>query len=899
MKYLSKIRFIHAICVLPLLILMVKPANSTVIAADGGITIWVSYDNTDSPGISVDDNVTQVNSTTAASCTATNNARAALGAANSVGSCSVTGSDTCSGREKLTGDISRLAEYIYTSTHGTHYLRRVYVADRGRAWTTADVKWNMGGAGSSAWPAGWKDVSLPLNLNSSTRRCIHDVLHHEFGHYFYELPDRYARSGSYYRGSLDGGITIFNVDVDQGDPNSVMAGNFPHLFVDTTNARLVLSYNQPGPGTTMGEVLTPSLLVDADPNNDGPRRAHHGFTTPFAQDEWSVLPTKHIDLAGSHTEGNFSTPSLVSMPTVDIRFIGVDEPFPGTVLLLDRSGSMSVQTNGVPASQYVQEAGLYLYHSSENDDYAGTFLYNHAVEKLFDYDLYDSTNQLLTSSFRNASGSTNIALALEEAIDALIAEHGEGGVNSGQIILMSDGKQTVGGNLWDQVDRAIGLGIQIHTMTFGNADTTTMETIANNSGGSTTPMSELDSAVELKLNMARKFTTLRGNTPIYTHKGRATTTNEDSKGEYFASEFSVPSKTKDVLFYVFLEKNNAADLKIELTDSAGQVINITPQNLARKGRFNGIRVKGAKAGKWTFKIRGGKRLKYQLPSRDNIEIVAFADNLQLQGHMWFDNEIADYPKLQVVKAKLNYRYPLTEMQVKAHIYDGAKRIKTITLVDNGKQGNDKHPKDGIYSATLDINALQLPNVTRNKRPKKIRVDIEYNITKKTIPAPNAHYETGVDYEALLKDYHTLDVEEFTVYSSEVIHVNPNKPDVPSLQMIFPRKPEIVKRNSKGKMRVYISNTVPSIDQIRLSLGQGITVKVTAVKPDTNNVGATIDIIYNVHKKAEKGARTLQLQFARNHLSQQSVIFVEKEDNTFREERPLSFRNPLNRIRHTH
>ncbi|WP_139204389.1 VWA domain-containing protein [Azotobacter beijerinckii] len=550
-------------------LLIATPAHSSIIGADGGITLWVSYDNVDAPGASVNDNVTQINSTAAASCTPTNNARSAQGAPDSPGSCPAAGGDTCSGRDKLLGDISNLAEYIYTSTHGTHYLRRVYVADRGRAWSTADIKWNIGG-GSSAWPAGWKDVDLQLSLNSATRKCIHDVLHHELGHYFYELPDRYARSGDYYKGSLDNGATVFNVDVDEGDPNTVMASNFPHRFVDTTNARLVLSYDQPGPGTTSGEELTPDLLADGNPNNDGPDRAHHGFTTPFAQDEWSVIPGTHVDLAGVHTEGDFSSPGLGAMPAVDVRFIGVDSPFPGTVLLLDRSGSMSVQTNGVPASQYVQEAGLYLYHSSEEGDYAGTFLYNDAVEKLFDYDLYDPANQLPTASFRTASGLTNIALALEEAIDAMIAKHGEGGVNSGQIVLMSDGKQTTGDSLWEQVDRANGLGIQIHTLTFGNADATTMQQIADSSGGSATSMSELDSAAELKLNMVRKLTTLRDNSPIFTHKGIVTKTGESAGKEYFSSEFQVPPKTQNVLFYVFLERNNAANLNIELIDSDGQ-----------------------------------------------------------------------------------------------------------------------------------------------------------------------------------------------------------------------------------------------------------------------------------------------------------------------------------------
>ena len=855
-----------------LIYLVTGTAHSTVIGADGGITIWVSYDNLDALGTSIDDDVTQVDDTGSASCTFTNTARNSLGAPDSPGSCPAGGGDTCSGRDKLLGDIDSLAEYIYTSTHGTHYLRRVYVADSGRAWDTADVKWNVGSGSSSAWPEGWKDVDLPINLNSASRKCIHDVVHHEFGHYFYNLPDRYARTGDYYRGSFDDGVTVFDVDVDEGDPNSVMASNFPHLFVDTTNARLVLSYDQPGPGSTTGEVLTPGLLTDGDVNNDGPDRAHHGFTTPFAQDEWSVIPAEHVDLIGAHTEGDFSEPALGGMPAVDVRFIGVDEPFPGTVLLLDRSGSMSVQTNGVPASQYVQEAGLYLYHSSEDTDFVGTFLYNDAVEKLFDYELYDPANQLTTANFRNASGLTNIALALEEALDAMVAEHGEGGVNSGQIILMSDGRQTTGDSLWDQVDRATGLGVQIHTMTFGNADTTTMQQIADNSGGSVTPMSELDSAAELKLNMARKITTLRGNSAIYTYKGRLTPTGETERQEYFEAEFDVPPRSTDLLFYVFLERRNAADLDITLADKTGQQTVVTPQSLERRGRFNGTRVTAPTRGKWKFRLTGGKRFKGRLPKDDNIEIVAYAQNRELSGVSWFDDRIEGYPERRIINGRLSFRYPLTNLGVKAHIYDGARLIKSIPMYDDGKQGADPYPLDGIYSGVLDIGDLKLSD-RDSKRPRKIRVDVEYSVTKKTIPAPNAHYESGTEYDALVKNYRSLGVEKFTAYSTQTTHVRPGKKRDPSIRLVYPRKPFIVQPGSKGTIRIRVADARPSADQVRVSLGNGVYAKATSVTSDSDGLGATIKIVYKVKKDAKAGTRKLSTQFGDIRLQLADVMTV--------------------------
>jgi hypothetical protein len=438
---------------------------------------------------------------------------------------------------------------------------------------------------------------------------------------------------------------------------------------------------------------------------------------------------------------------------------------------------------------------------------------------------------------------------------------------------MSDGKQTTGDSLWDQVDRANDLGIQIHTMSFGNADAMTMEQIADNSGGSATLMSELDSAAELKLNMARKFTTLRGNSPIYTHKGRVTIAGENDRGEYFDSQFYVPPRTRDVLFYVFLERNNAADLDIELTDSAGQQIHVNALNLARKGRFNGIRVKGVKPGIWKYRITAGKRLKGKLPANDNIEIVAFADNQELQGRAWFEDQVKAYSNRRVIKAKLNYRYPLTNMVVRAHVYDGAKRIDTVNMYDNGHHGDDSDAGDGVYSAVVDMKSLKLADDVLAKSSGKIRVDIEYFVSKETLPAPNAHYETGADYNALVKDYRRLGVKQFTAYSTLMTHLSPRDIQAPSMRVMYPRKTTLVKPGDKGVIRISVSDARPSLEQIRVSLGQGVYARATSVKSGVDDLGATIKIVYKVHMTATPGIRTLGLQFGDTRFDQEKVITV--------------------------
>ena len=498
----------HLIKTLVVSLLFISPSVSqgATIASDGGVTLWLSYDDVDSPGANLSDDVTVILNNS--NCQFVNDARDAQGLPDSPGSCGDgTVGQACTGEEKLIGDLQKFAEHLYEATEGTHYLRHVYISDEGRSWETADVKWNLGSGNSWASGGGWDDAGKHINMNTSLGSCHHELLLHELGHYLYRLQDRYGvdESDGYFRGTLDG-TTSFNVGVCVPDPNTLMTNNgFPHQFVDTTNASIAISYDAGGSahfdcanpdGTGGGQVLTPGLLSDGNPNNDGPNRAHHGHTIPFAQDEWSYLPTKQIDLTDVHTEGDFSDPNFDDMPEPQFHIIGTDAVNPGIILLLDRSGSMQVETNGVSAAQFVQEAGLYLYHSTPGGQFVGAYVYNAGVDPLFEYSEYDPNFALPSSPGQapllNPTGATNIALALETAIDAFVDEHGEDSANGGQIFLMSDGKQTTGNDLFDQVDRANQLGIKIHTFTYGNADAATMAQISSTTSGDGTAMSEAE-----------------------------------------------------------------------------------------------------------------------------------------------------------------------------------------------------------------------------------------------------------------------------------------------------------------------------------------------------------------------------------------------------------------------
>jgi von Willebrand factor type A domain len=855
-----------------------QAVHAASVAADGGITLWVSYDNTDAAdGLDIDATVDAGDPPGGFTCGVTNGARTAHGEPDAESACPG-GAASCTGREKITGDLQRFAQYIYQSTDGTHYLRRVYVADQGRSWDTADIKWNMNTGGSSRPSGAFWNTEGGLQTGSSERRCIHDVVHHEFGHYFYIVPDRYQRTGGYFRGRMDGGA-IFNVDANVGDPNTVMSSNFPHRFVDTGNAEITISYDPPGPDDIdfpPGEVLTPDLLSDADPDNDGPDRAHHGHTHPFAQDEWSKISTEHIDLTGVHTEGDFTGPDMATMPALDVRFIGDDTPPPGTVLLLDRSGSMGVLTDGVPASQFVQEAGLYLYHSSQPTDFVGTHLYNAAVEELFEYEEYDPANTPPLASFRPAQGLTDISLALETGIDAIVAEHGEGDANGAHIFLMSDGRQTTGDDLWDQVTRAQEMGIQIHTMAFGNADIPTMEMIATQTSGTAVEVAEREDAGELKLAMARRFTAIRGFKPIFSFKGPLREIGFVRGREVHEGKFTVPGKSRNLLFYAFMDGGNAALYDIELIDPDGTMITRTADSIAQRGRFNGLRVRKPKAGHWVYRILGAHKRDGVLPRDKSFEFTAYAENRELSASVGLAGDVVVKSGFKLIRAQVSNRYPLTDVEARAYLYLGSSLIGWLPLYDDGKNGHDDYPGDGMYHGIINMNKLEKYPIDRKTQPK-LRIDVRFNIGQAARPAPNAHYETGAKYDDIFKDYQKQALNDFTFSTWASAYAGIGKPDIPKpqIRVFLPRKQQLVKPGQSGELAFYVVGARPAKDQLRISLGQGVHAKVSEIKSTRRSLGAVVKANYSVDAKAGHGSRDLKVQFGNVILDSPRLLFVGK------------------------
>ncbi|MEW6382059.1 MAG: MopE-related protein [bacterium] len=773
-------------------------------------------------------------------------------------------------RDKLEHDLGLFAQHVFEMSEGKQYIRRVLISNEARAWASADIRWDMGAGTSTATLGGWTNSLLyHLNIRRGWRTSIHDVASHEFGHYFYGLSDEYAKDYGYYSGHFPGGPN-FDVRETVGDPVTVMNANTPHQFCDHTDHEVTIEYTHPDTGTLVTQTLTPALLDDGDPDNDGP--INNWINQLYALDGWAVACLNHTDMIGHHTDGVRPVIDFSTMPEVELRYVEHDGTVPGRILLLDRSGSMSHEEYGIPASQYVQEAGMFLYHSSEPDDYIGTFAYNHEVDTLFGYDHYNSASTL--DHFLDPTGLTDIHLALETALDTFEATHGADHIAGAEIFLMSDGKQTTGDDLWTQVERARDAGVVIHTFSYGDADETTMQNISTETSGDNVIMSENDgSLMNLKMGIVKSIARKRGWSAMYNYFGTLEWKALNDNISYSTVSFRVPENSKDVKFYLFPESVNVQRYSFSMANPPGtSTYTSSLDNTQSKGRFLGKKAKSPQSGQWTVNIMGtrqtGTTAAYAGPSvsQGRVYLLAYIDNPDINAQVWLDKPLIhvgkDYPKVPVY-ASVSNKYLLTKANAVSRIYDpNGVQVGTIEMSDSGKNG-DKISQDGIYTGILDTSKLVITSSTFatayfRRVISRFTIKTSFAVTESSVPAPNTEYEYGTDYKAILKSFKPSKFDAYAEVAGGLTQTSYQ----PYLSIKLD-KSIIMEQGKRYQEWITIGNASPGAESLRINLGQGI--KVGSITADRTRENKYL-VEFIVSQNALLGKRDLSVQFGNTVLT---------------------------------
>jgi hypothetical protein len=216
------------------------------------------------------------------------------------------------------------------------------------------------------------------------------------------------------------------------------------------------------------------------------------------------------------------------------------------------------------------------------------------------------------------------------------------------------------------------------------------------------------------------------------------------------------------------------------------------------------------------------------------------------------------------------------------------------MYDDGKANVDVQKSDGIYSAVIDFSPAEWDKLMRSvgAKTEKIRVEVEFDITEESGPAPLAHYETGFTKKHLDKDYGKANRSSFKAWATGVINLGEFKPAPPDDPRLICNwcGPAKVRPGDTGKLRCTIENDRPLLDQLRVSLGQGVVVNVrrqegypekgeqpgsmTRRAQDTPPIlSRPFMVDYEVKKEAEPGPRALRVQFANTILKHDEALHV--------------------------
>ncbi|MCP4680201.1 MAG: VWA domain-containing protein [Deltaproteobacteria bacterium] len=827
------VKNVFCFALLLFLVAVSRPASAATVSSDGGITLTLSY------------------------CCDLYDARTFSGHPD-------LGSVYWEAWEKIEYDMRELSWHLYHASEGAHYIKRVYVAGDAKAWSTGDLRWSltpndaaelMEAIGSTpttcATIAGWRKPTGHLNLFQALVFGMGRLALHEFGHYFYSLADEYARE-NYYHGVFKEGAgytDAFDVTVPEGDhcPDTIMdTGAHPRLC-DSGNHQIRVLYTDPFTDDPMDEVLTSDLVGTLD---EGPLRTG-GHNLPYAIDGWGGACVEHIEMCDRHTVDVWPDYEDADIPPTDIVYIEPGDDVVGRVILIDRSGSMDHLTNGRAAVDYAQEAALYFFNISIGS-YAGATVYNDEIEELFPYAIYDT--EYTSFDFYDAVDMTDIRAALEAALTQLTTTHTDAEeLADTEIFLLSDGKQTVDGDLFEQVDIAQELGVKIHTFSYGDADTATMDSIAAATEGQVYYMFDNDDNGQyLKLGMIEAIADSSGLTPLHTYTGQLPVSGVTADGtEYHKLTFVAPAGTANVGFYLLPFAGTAQQYRYEITDPAGNIFtsNLTP--LKNQGRYLGTEIAPSKEGLYTVVIYPVRTSQFVT---DDVQLLAYANNRLLETETGSKDRFVSLQDPHIVlQSSIAFGYPLTNVDVVTRLLtpDGL-GIAQIKLVDNGQLG-DEVAGDGVYSARVKTSLF------RGIKSKKFRIETRFNVTDTSIPAPEAGWNSTVDYQKLLSGWN---VSPFTAYAKDVgvLTAASAAERAPYLDTSLVKNTYLAPGKSY-RDNIGICNAMPDNDLLRIRLGNGI--KIIGISHPQGDIGdpcVFYPVSYRVSADAEPGVRDLSVQF---------------------------------------
>lgn len=204
-------------------------------------------------------------------------------------------------------------------------------------------------------------------------------------------------------------------------------------------------------------------------------------------------PLTSVRIIGDRSQGSLQGsvallfgPLLGQTDFQPVQFATASSSVRDIALILDRSGSMSIEESGIARIDALKSAvAVFLAEIKASSPHTNISLTTYSTESTRDFPLTNEFGQIENQvSQMQPQGWTNIFQALRQGSDSLLQDPLTRAHADKTIILMTDGNFNVGGTPIPSAEIAVQRGHSIHTITFSSgANQAIMQEVAEMGGG--------------------------------------------------------------------------------------------------------------------------------------------------------------------------------------------------------------------------------------------------------------------------------------------------------------------------------------------------------------------------------------------------------------------------------
>jgi hypothetical protein len=644
---------------------------------------------------------------------------------------------------------------------------------------------------------------------------------------------------------------------------------------------------------TLGDVTDYDLVEFDFGNGAGAPDGSDDTTDMVGYSCWSLAAAYHADLEGVHEIGVYPTRAEIvaergEHPAVECEWF-VDGLGAGAsaALLVDKSGSMGYLDLSEPKRPAVDQAmdgALYFYNEIASDRFAGAYVYDtvtaEASSEGAGLAFAAKSGSLKSIDAVAAGGDTDIAEAILTARTDIGATANVP-AETKNIVIFSDGKHNSGDNPYDEAEAACLAGIDVHTISYGDADSSALEQLAR-CGKSWVAGTELagDTAyaepdpLEVKTAIARMVQLLRDRDEVLEYRGYL-----PPAGQVEEHTFTVPAGTS-LLRFSWLGNRTCVFSGAPPNGTCTPVLNLltTVELIGPDGTHYAAKAGGAasagvyrvhtvnapRAGTWTARIDTAtpnpppSTDPFEWPNKvpkTRVSWVAHVAHPGVAASAWVKERRVPVDHAVPIRAEMTFGRRVTGITASAVVTHRGSAW-TVPMYDDGTNGDDV-ARDGIYVGVFNPDGVW-PGVSAGAYRVKVKLASEGGMARPV--NPEKLQDGADDLVAIAPGTASVEAETAFHLSSRYSTGQDGLPLVGDVDVTCPDLPP----GQSATLTARVEGLTFDPERTRISLGPDVDLSIVSAVcercDDTSTDPVeTVTMIAQVAADAAPGPRTAAVQ----------------------------------------